>query len=346
MVLAFLISFFVHSQPPKTDSQPIHVPECLAVPIVDVSRILGIAPVLTFADTVLWNWSPKNPSLPLSADNVKFMHTFSGTETEQNFYTLSTKAEIKGVEMLRIIDSYAHLPDATDFASISKTTKDLSRLAIVVHELTDTLTDVKGEVDPYSFYWEVRPWYNGSDAKGPSAPGWVYDGVPATESLDLSGPSAGQSTVVHALDVFLDVDHKLQQRRSPAPSAGNKKADRSFMDRMRRYMPGPHQKFLADLSNLPVPLRALADDTPLLRESYNTVVLALKQFRDSHIRMATLYIVSMSKSSPPTSAGGESNQEPQGKGYDGPVRGTGGTSLSTLLKAGRDATARTMLVRN
>jgi len=346
MVLAFLISFYVHSQPPKVDSEQIHVPEALAIPIVNVSRILGIAPVLTFADTVLWNWSPKNPCLPLSPDNVKFMHTFSGTETEQNFYVLSTKAEIKGVEILRIMDRYAHLPDATDFASISKTAKDLTRLASVVHELTDTLKDVKEAVDPYVFHWEVRPWYNGSDSKGPSSPGWVYDGVPLSESLDLSGPSAGQSTVMHALDVFLDVDHKLQQRRNPAPSPNNKKADRSFMDRMRRYMPGPHQKFLIDLSNLPVPLRGLANETPLLREPYNSVVLALKQFRDSHIRVATLYIVSMSKSTPPANAGEKPDQEPRGKGYDGPVRGTGGTELSTLLKAGRDATSRTMLTRN
>jgi len=345
MVLAFLINFYVHSQPPKAVPEPIHVPESLAIPIVNISRILGIAPVLTFADTVLWNWSLKNPHLPLSVDNVKFMHTFSGTETEHNFYILSTKAEIKGVEILRIMDTYAHLPDATDFASISKTAKDLTRLASIVHELTDTLKDVKEAIDPHSFHWEVRPWYNGSDAKGPSVPGWVYDGVPSSENLDLSGPSAGQSTVMHALDVFLDVDHKLQQRRSPAPSANNKKADRSFMDKMRRYMPGPHQKFLVDLANLPVPLRQLATEMPLLREPYNSVVLALKQFRDSHIRMACLYIVSMSKSKSSTS-GEESNQELQVKEYGGPSRGNSGTELSTLLKAGRDATNRTILAKN
>jgi len=59
-----------------------------------------------------------------------------------------------------------------------------------------------------------------------------------SDTLDLSGPSAGQSSVMHALDIFLDIDHKLKDRRSPAPSANNKKADLGFMERMRLYMPG------------------------------------------------------------------------------------------------------------
>ena len=72
---------------------------------------------------------------------------------------------------------------------------------------------------------------DGADADGPSSPGWVYEGVNDSH-LPLSGPSAGQSTVFHSLDVWLDIDHKLKQRRYPAPSDENKKADHSFMERM------------------------------------------------------------------------------------------------------------------
>jgi len=86
MVLAFLIHFYVHSQPPSGSPTPIHVPECLAVPIVNVSRMLGIAPVLTFADTVLWNVKPADPQLPLSANNIVLRHTFSCTDTEKNLH--------------------------------------------------------------------------------------------------------------------------------------------------------------------------------------------------------------------------------------------------------------------
>ncbi|KAA1469387.1 Indoleamine 2,3-dioxygenase [Dentipellis sp. KUC8613] len=346
MVLAFLINFFVHSQPPTDACEAIHVPACLAIPIVKISRVLDIAPVLTFADTVLWNWAPIDPDLPLSANNVRFMHTFSGTDTEHNFYVTSAKAEIRGVEFLRIIDSYVNQLDVTAFASASRTAKDLMRLAAVIQDLTEIMQSVRETVDPYTFYWQVRPWYNGSDSKGPDAPGWIYDGVPDSEHLLLSGPSAGQSTVMHALDVFLNVDHKLQQKRCPAPSESNKRADKGFMERMRQYMPGKHRQFLLDLSSIPTSIRDLAKDTALMREPFDGAVLALKKFRDVHIRIACLYIVSMSNSEKPGGTSSDQEEDSGSKRKGGPVRGTGGNELSVLLKAGRDATNRTMLSRN
>jgi indoleamine 2,3-dioxygenase len=340
MVLAFLINFYIHSQPPSGSPTPLHVPECLAVPIVNVSRVLGIAPVVTFADTVLWNAKPADPRLPLSANNISLAHTFSTTSAESNFHIVSAKAELRGVEILRIIEDYAQLPDYADIHAVSKTAKDLRRLATVVQDLTDILQNVKDSVDPYSFYWECRPWFRGSEC---GTPKWIYDGVPDSDSLDLAGPSAGQSTVMHAIDVFLDVDHEQRQKRSPAPSEENKKADRGFMERMRRYMPGSHHAYLKDLAALPVPVRSLAKTSPLLRESYDLAVLALKKFRDAHMRIVCLYIISMAGTTPPGTP--EEALERQGMQGEGRAKGTGGSNVASLLKAGRDATDRTMVAR-
>ncbi|KAI9466059.1 Indoleamine 2,3-dioxygenase [Lactarius psammicola] len=339
MILAFLVHFYVHSQPPSDIPMPIHVPESLAVPIVSVSRALGIAPVLTFADTVLWNAIPADSQLPMSASNIKFVHAFASNSTEKNFHIASAKAELRGVEILRIIEDYAQLPDIADVHAVSKTARDLRRLVTVVQDLTDILQNVKEAVDPYSFYWEVRPWFRGS---GCGASKWIYDGVPESDSLDLAGPSAGQSSVMHAIDVFLDVDHQLHQKRSPAPSEENKRADRGFMERMRRYMPGDHQAFLRDLAALRVSIRTRAKTSPLLRESYDLAVLALKKFRDAHMRIACLYVISMANTTPPgTPEEGSERQRAQ----QGPRQGTGGSHISSLLKAGRDATDRALLGR-
>lgn len=339
MVLAFLVHFYVHSQPPSDTPMPIHVPESLAIPIVHVSRALGIAPVLTFADTVLWNAMPADSQLPMSASNIKFVHSFSSASTERNFHIASAKAELRGVEILRIIEDYAQLPDIVNVHAVSKTARDLRRLVTVVQDLTDIIQNVREAVDPYSFYWEVRPWFRGS---GCGASKWIFDGVPDSDSLDLAGPSAGQSTVMHALDVFLDVDHQLHQKRSPAPSEENKRADRGFMERMRRYMPGDHQAFLRDLAALRVPIRARAKTSPLLRESYDLAILALKKFRDAHMRIACLYVISMANTTPPgTPEEGSERQRAQ----QGPRQGTGGSHISSLLKAGRDATDRSLLGR-
>ncbi|KAF8965200.1 Indoleamine 2,3-dioxygenase [Flammula alnicola] len=352
MVLAWLVSFYVHSMPSSVDSpRPAVVPKTLAIPLMQISRHLGFAPVLTFADTVLWNWELVNPDLPLSIDNMRFLNLFSGTDDERNFYRSSAWAELRGVEFLRIIDDYTSLPNITDLTSISKVARDLTRLAGIIDSISEIIQSVRPICDPHVFYWDIRPWFEGSDAKGPTEPGWIYEGVDTSEHLDLSGPSAGQSSVMHALDVFLDVDHKLRQRRYPAPSPENKRADHGFMERMRRYMPGKHQEYLNNLSAFPRSVREVAQSTPALREPYDAAVTALKRLRDSHIRIACLYVVSMSRSTPgarggcPASAMIDRLQAARLAGK-GPVRGTGGNELSLLLKAGRDATRRAILKSN
>lgn len=139
------------------------------------------------------------------------------------------------------------------------------------------------------------------------------------------------------------------------------------MTRMRKYMPGSHQAFLAliDRSSSPSPacsvpssVRDLAAQYPVqLHEPYNAAVMALKKFRDIHIQIACLYIVTQSRKA----AAGHGAGDGAGIGGSGesmvmpsacpmmakkdrePIRGTGGNELASLLKACRDATKRALL---
>lgn len=338
MVLSWLVHFYVHSLPPSNDD--VLVPKSLAIPLVAVSRSLGIAPVLTFADTVLWNCEPIDSSCPLSSNNFRIVNLFSGTEDERNFYIASAKAEFRGVEMLRIIDEFHSLPTYTDITTISKLSRDLNRLATIIGDISQIIQSVRPTCDPHVFYFDIRPWFEGSGAKGPTAPKWIYEGIEDSDKLDLSGPSAGQSSVMHALDLFLNIDHKLVEKRLPAPTERNKRADLGFMERMRRYMPGKHREYLNFLSATPKSVRSLAQKIPMLRDPYDNAVRALKLLRDSHMKIATLYIVSMSRSGRSGCPVSARMAELEARG---PVRGTGGNELSLLLKAGRDATRRAAL---
>ncbi|THH28503.1 hypothetical protein EUX98_g5681 [Antrodiella citrinella] len=337
LVLAWIVHFYAHSIE-KPNCSPLLIPRSIAMPLVAVSRELRIAPVLTFADTVLWNWDLIDPELPLSMDNIRYQNVFSGTDTERGFYTVSAAVELKGVEMLQIIESYMNLPNVTEPTAIVKIGRDLVALAKIVKELTEIFSSVRDAIDPEVFHWMCRPWWNGSSVKN-SQPGWIYEGVPNSASLDLAGPSAGQSSVMHALDIFLDIDHKLNQKRQPAPSETNKKAEQGFMERMRRYMPGKHREYLARVGAVPCTVREVARSMPRLQEPYNEVVAALKHLRDVHIRIACLYVVNQAHKAPPAGSGIVASD-----GHaDGHARGTGGNQTTILLKAGRDATQRAML---
>ncbi|KAG6833646.1 hypothetical protein H0H87_002842 [Tephrocybe sp. NHM501043] len=339
MVLSWLVSFYAHSLPPST--KDILIPKSLTIPLVTVSRCLGIAPILTFADTVLWNCEPIDSKLPLSSSNMRVVNTFSGTEDERSFYVASALAELRGVEMLRIIDDFHNLPTYEDLTMISKLSRDLNRLSGIIDDISEVIKSVRPNCDPHVFYFDVRPWFEGSGSQGPLAPKWIYEGIEDSEKLDLSGPSAGQSSVMHALDLFLDIDHKLREKRLPAPSERNKRADHGFMERMRRYMPGKHREYLNFLAATPKSVRTLAQSIPMLRDPYDNAVLALKRLRDDHMKIACLYIVSMSRSG--TRNGCPVSAMMSRLEASGPVRGTGGNELSVLLKAGRDATRRAVL---
>jgi indoleamine 2,3-dioxygenase len=348
MVLAWLVHFYAHSIPKENgDKTPTIIPQSLTVPLVRVSRILGIAPVLCFSDTVLWNMERVNPKQPFSIDNMQPRHLFSGTDDERGFYVASARTELIGAELLRLIENYRSLPNLTDLTSIHRVSRDLNRLSSVIKTMSDAIQSVRSLCEPRTFYWNIRPWYNGSDAEGPQGPTWIYEGVPDSDQLPLSGPSAGQSTAMHALDLFLDVDHKLEKRRHPAPSPANRKANTNFMTRMRIYMPRRHREYLERLDETPVSVRDLALKTACLREPFDNAVKELQNLRDMHMRIACLYILSMAKTLPP----GQEHQEGEDQGHlsatrQGPMRGTGGNEVSLLLKAGRDATIRTMIHHN
>ncbi|KAK0500109.1 hypothetical protein EDD18DRAFT_1148517 [Armillaria luteobubalina] len=136
---------------------------------------------------------------------------------------------------------------------------------------------------------------------------------------ELSGPSAGQSTLIHALDIFFGINNHLTNGST------------SLFGRMQRYMPQEHRRFLACLSSAPRSLRDFIQESNdrELTDAYNGAVSALKAFRDTHLIIATLYIVV------------PANRKRASKEVE--YVGTGGTGLVPFLKGVRDRTKESVL---
>ncbi|CAE6427505.1 unnamed protein product [Rhizoctonia solani] len=411
-VLAFITQFYVQSLPPREDSfdhSPIIIPASIAIPFVGVSRQLDIAPIVTYADTVLWNWELIDPSQPMTMNNIRIKDLFTRDPQEEHFFLTSARIEIRGLEAMDIMAKCSRLIEdgSTSAEDQTRLASYLAKLAHIIDDITAILDAVREGCDPMFFYFTFRPWIRGAD-QGSDSPMWLYEDVDGQGvTMQCSGPSAGQSALMHAFDVFLDVVHPnsrgsrgcsfainlpITPPASPGmhgkdvedisrcpfaskmstvdpaynphvqshhqgtsgldtppltplesevqtiipadlkiPVHAQEPIDTSFLGRMRKYMPGGHQLFLDHLRSLKFgpTVRALAQDSPYLADSYNAALQALSRFRDAHIRVVTRYVICPARSKTIV----------RNPALDsGSVRGTGGTSLVPLLKVYRDET--------
>ncbi|OBZ66264.1 Indoleamine 2,3-dioxygenase 1, partial [Grifola frondosa] len=342
-VLAWVMHLFVHTTPQSETT--INIPPPITVPLLQVSAQLQLPPVLTYSDDVLYNWAyktpPENPFLTAPAlDNLRCLTLFTGTRDEEEFYLTSARIELRGVEALSIMRSIMDEAFVGDTIALRRITTYLGALAGVIAELSQILGTLRQGCDPHIFYNDIRPWFKGadSDTRGRK---WVFEGIERDPTLEqpaeLSGPSAGQSTLVHALDIFLGVDrysHSLFSTHGAARSTATLGAASGtpavpFLTRMQSYMPRHHRTFLRHLAGSPRPLRALVENAgnAPLRAAYDGAVKALKEFRDEHVRIVALYILVPSKR----------------EGKEGGPKGTGGTDAFQFVKGVRDQTAGALL---
>ncbi|KAI6006205.1 Indoleamine 2,3-dioxygenase [Pisolithus orientalis] len=340
-VLTFIMHFYIHTLPLTA---PVVIPASIGIPLLRVSRHLQLPPIATYSDTVLYNWELKKaPSTceaetglewacTMDLDNLKSQDLFTGTRDEEEFFLASARIELRGVEALELMRASMDEMFVGDDIAVRRITSYLSRLAGVIHALTGLLMDVRKGCDPDVFYHRVRPWFCGQDAD-PAKRTWKFEGIEKCEDgmeepTDLSGPSAGQSALIHALDIFLGLDNC---RSETTPTSGNADA-RTLLRRMQIYMPRHHRAFLRHLSANPRPMRDFAQTKiPELVDAYNRAVGAVKEFRDAHIRIVALYIV------------GPATRGRAGEAERGSLKGTGGTQLVQFLKGVRDKTEDALL---
>ncbi|TFK49792.1 Indoleamine 2,3-dioxygenase [Heliocybe sulcata] len=352
--------FYIHSQPPSLQTI---IPRSITLPHLRICAQLQLPPVVTYSDDVLYNWdfkeSSADPCRIPTTENIKAMTLFTGTKDEEEFYLSSARVELRGVEALELMRLTMDEAFVGDAIALRRITTYLHDMADVIRGMSSQLVRVREGCDPSVFYNEIRPWFKGADSGSGK---WVFEGLDEDPTLvepeELSGPSAGQSSVIHALDIFFGVDqysHSLtlsgsSKEESTANATYSPPNKKSFLSRMQIYMPRYHRAFLRHLSANPRPLRALvaahATDAPELLEAYNAAVTALKEFRDAHMRIVAVYIIGPSRK---VANGIQEKQEGKKRFTEADtderevLKGTGGTDLVKFLKGVRDRTASAVI---
>ncbi|KAF8830002.1 hypothetical protein HHX47_DHR2000028 [Lentinula edodes] len=370
-VLAWILHFYIHTH--ESGSGEIRIPPPITLPLLRVSREMHLPPLLTYSDDVLYNWGFN----PQNSESLRVLTSFTSTPDESHFYLTSARIELIGVRALGLMqDSLDELFVGDDIAR-NRITGFLGELAGVISEMESELNRMYGGCDVAVFYDEIRPWFQGESEEKR----WVFEGIEMDPELEypkeLGGPSAGQSSLIHALDIFLGVHH-----------TSDTDPDSSFLSRMQLYMPRHHRNFLSHLreqsrrrslrawvlesvaeaeavaeveaeANTPL----LNANTPSLLSAYNSAVTALKKFRDAHIVLVARYIIGPaargktrgdsqslgegSYSQTKREGEGEMKAEGEGEGETETederkdreaLKGTGGTHLARFLKSVRDNT--------
>lgn len=274
------------------------LPATLAVPLCGLCDAMGRQPIVHYACMQLYNWRRVDKSRPLSGDNAELLVQFLGGVDETWFYVSNIDLELLAAPLLvaahGAVAAAAH-EDKDDLY------RSLATIAEGMPAIHAALERQREWTDPHVFFHRVRPFVQGWPTSGV-----LYEGVSDQPRL-LIGGSAGQSSVIQALDAVLGIAHAR-------PQTG------AYLRMLRDYMPPGHRRFINDCERLSGLRSFIAQSTDAdLREAYNAAVEGITQFRTLHVRLAHDYITRPS-------------------GFNPDTKGTGGTSFASFLQDTRRET--------
>ncbi|KAH6617516.1 Indoleamine 2,3-dioxygenase [Chaetomium tenue] len=364
-----LLCFMAHGYIWGGDSPSDRLPAPISVPLLEIAEHLEVPPVATYAAVCLWNFKPLFMDEEIdNLENLATLTTFTGSLDESWFYLVSVAMEARGAPIIPLMltaIAAAREDDATTVTSC------LNTFAERVDDLSALLQRMHESCDPHIFYHRIRPFLAGSknmaDAGLPQ--GVIYEDGSGNETYrQYAGGSNAQSSLFQFFDIVLGIEHRPTGEKKATSSEETERQGRApppnhnFISEMRRYMPGPHARFLGDVqavANLRDYVERNSANRPLA-VAYDACLSMLRSLRDRHIAIVTRYIVIPSREvrarsrSPETTrrrvnlATGSRQRTPgiayhaeepdAANGGKKNLKGTGGTALISFLKQARDET--------
>lgn len=350
-----LLTFLAHGYIWGGDKPQERVPPSISVPLLSICQHLQVPPVSTYAATVLWNFKPLFLGEDIDdLDNLATLLTFTGSLDESWFYLVSVAIEARGGPIIPLMLTAVAAAREDDAATV---TRCLRTFAERLDDLGALLHRMHENCDPGFFYRRIRTFLAGSknmaEAGLPNGVIWD-DGTGTSDYVQYSGPSNAQSSLIQFFDIILGIEHrptgeKADHSSEPEREGRMRAPGHNFIQDMRRYMPGPHGRFLEDVAsvaNIRDFVRSRARTDPALSTAYDACLAMLRAFRDIHIAVVTRFIVvpsrenrARSRSRSPEAVRSRQNLATASKNAaHKKVKGTGGTALIPFLKQARDET--------
>ncbi|KAI1079779.1 indoleamine 2,3-dioxygenase [Whalleya microplaca] len=350
-----LLTFFAHGYIWGGDTPCDRVPPSISAPLLKICEHLEVPPVSTYAASVLWNFKPLFVDEDIDdLDNLATLVTFTGSLDESWFYLVSVAIEARGGPIIPLMLNAIAAAREGDSATV---TRCLRVFAQCLDDLGELLRRMNESCDPGFFYRRIRTFLAGSKnmAEAGLPNGVMYDdGSGHSEYVQYSGPSNAQSSLIQFFDIILGIEHRPTGEKAE-PASESEREGRSSMPKhnfirdMRRYMPGPHARFLNDVgavANIREFVESRGPSDRPLSIAYDACLSMLRAFRDIHITIVTRYIIvpsrvirARSRSRSPEAVRNRQNLATASRNEKHKkVKGTGGTALIPFLKQARDET--------
>lgn len=309
----------------------------------------------TYAGVALWNFKPLFDDEPIdNLENLSTLLTFTGSLDESWFYLVSVAIEARGAPIIPLMLNAFEAVRRGDSRSV---TAALQSFAERLDDLGSLLLRMYDNCDPHVFYHRIRPFLAGSkNMEEAGLPNGVKfdDGTGTQPFVQYSGGSNAQSSIIQFFDLALGIEHRPTGQKlgdaSNVVGSGPPPPSNNFIKDMRRYMPGPHRRFLehvASVANIRSYVDANRSDTGLC-VAFDACLAMLRALRDKHIQMVSRYIIVKSRESRsdarsvsprqtrPQRVNLANGARKEDDGAKKQLRGTGGTALISFLKQARD----------
>ncbi|KAA8583678.1 hypothetical protein FQN60_014886 [Etheostoma spectabile] len=282
---------------------------------------LGLPPILTYADSVLANWKLKNPTGDMEIGNMDLIFSFPGGESCRGFFIVSLLVEMAASSGITGALEVMHAMKTLELSGIQK---GLVKVTQSLKKMKETFKLMHNHVDPTAFHGTLRIFVSGWRDNPMLPRGLLYEGV-SNEPILLSGGSAAQSSTIQCFDALLCIQHEDETR--------------SFLTRMREYMPPAHRQLIETLSVCPS-LRdfILSSSSSDLCKAYKSCVSALVDLRNYHLNTVAKYVVV------PGNHARAMGCPLRGVGTVLNDTGTGGSNLMVFLKSVRNTTQKALIL--
>ena len=265
----------------EEDNPTDHIPEGVAVPLVELAKIVERPPIIPYASTALSNFERIDPKGEIVVENLRCIQKLIDIQDESWFHLIHVEIEAHAGSISQACILATLAIEQNDTKNIEA---ELLRIPRAFNKMITTFKRMFEKCSPDIYFHTLRPYLFGfTDI--------VYIGVEEFKGKPQTyrGESGAQSTVIPAIQAFLGLRHE-------------KGGLTEHLEIMKAYMPKPHRELLNNVDQRKIRDFIITCKKGELVDAYNSCLQGLFKFRSLPLKMAHAYVAQ--KVSNPIGTGG------------------------------------------